>query len=86
MYYSYAELEDGTQVAYSEVLDDGTVELSVERPVELGFDSAHCVLPAFIWSNVEGFDDAQMERLNKFVHNNAPLILRLAQEKSKSYA
>lgn len=86
MFYDYAELEDGTRLAYSNVLDDGTVEVSVERPVELGFDSARCLLPAFEWTNVEGFTDAEMNRLNTFVHNNAPLILRLARESSRSYA
>ena len=30
MFYNYAELEDGTQTAHSNVLDDGTVEVSIE--------------------------------------------------------
>lgn len=30
MFYNYVELEDGTQVAYSNVLDDGIVEVSIE--------------------------------------------------------
>lgn len=86
MFYDYAELEDGTQFAYSNVLDDGTVEISVERPIELDFDSALCSLPAFEWSRIKGFNDADMKRLDTFVHNNAPLMLRLAREASKSYA
>ena len=86
MFYDYAELEDGTQFAYSNVLDDGTVDISVERPINLGFDSARCSLPAFEWSCVEGFDDADMKRLDTFVHNNASLMLRLAREASKVYA
>lgn len=44
MFYNYVELEAGTQVAYSNVLDDGIVEVSIERPIELGFDSARCML------------------------------------------
>lgn len=63
MFYSYVELEDGTQVAHSNVLDDGVVEIAVERPVELGFDSARCALPSFEWSGVEGFSDDEMSRL-----------------------
>lgn len=86
MFYCYVELEDGTQVAYSSVLDDGTVELSVERPVELGFDSARCLLPAFEWSDVQGFSEDEMRYLDGFVHNNAALILRLAREASRTYA
>lgn len=86
MFYDYAELEDGTQVAYSNVLDDGVVEVSIERPIELGFDSARCALPAFEWSDIEGFTDDDMAHLGTFVHNNALLILRLARETSKNHA
>ncbi|OUP09799.1 hypothetical protein B5F33_04220 [Collinsella sp. An2] len=52
MFYSYAELEDGAQIARSNVLDDGVVEVSIERPSELGFDTVHCTLQAFEWSGV----------------------------------
>ena len=86
MFYDYAELDDGTQLAYSNVLDNGIVEVSVERPVELGFNSARCVLPSFDWEDVEGFSPEEMVRLNAFVQRNAPLILRLAREASKVYA
>ena len=32
MLYNYVELEDGTQIAYSDVNDDETVRVEVERP------------------------------------------------------
>lgn len=86
MFYNYAELEDDTQVAFSNVLDSGEVRVSIESPVELGFDSAMCTLPAFEWTAVEGFDESDMIRLDSFVHNNAQLILRLAREGSREYA
>ena len=38
MLWSYVQLDDGTQFAYSETRDDGTVRVAVERPVDLGFD------------------------------------------------
>lgn len=84
MFYNYAELEDGTQVAFSNVLDDGEVQVSIERPVDLGFDSAMCTLPSFEWTAIEGFDESDMTRLDSFIHNNAQLILRLAREASRS--
>jgi hypothetical protein len=86
MFYEYVELSDGTQIAYSNVLKDDTVELSIERPVELGFNSARCVLPSFEWTNIEGFTDEEVNALDAFVHRNAPLILRLAREVSSTYA
>ena len=84
MFYSYAELEDGTQLTFSNVLDGGKVQVSIERPVELGFDSAMCTLPSFEWTAIEGFDESDMTRLDSFIHNNAQLILRLAREASRS--
>ena len=86
MFYNYVELEDGTQVAYSNVLDDGIVEVSIDRPNELGYDSSRVMLPAVEWSYIDGFDDEDLAYLDSFIHNNAPLILRLAREASKSYA
>lgn len=84
MFYNYAELEDGTQLTFSNVLDGGKVQVSIERPVELGFDSAMCTLPSFEWTAIEGFDESDMTRLDSFIHNNAQLILRLAREASRS--
>lgn len=46
MLYSYLEFPDGTQIAYSNVCEDNTVEVRVERPVDGGFDTA--VRPAVI--------------------------------------
>lgn len=43
MFYNYVEFRDGTQIAYSNVLDDGCVEVSIERLIEMGFDSARCL-------------------------------------------
>lgn len=84
MFYNYAELEDGTQLTFSNVLDGGKVQVSIERPVELGFDSAMCTLPSFEWTAIEGFDESDMTRLDSFIHNNAQLILRFAREASRS--
>ena len=38
MLLSYVQLDDGTQFAYSETRDDGTVRVAVERPVDFGFE------------------------------------------------
>lgn len=55
MLWSYVQLDDGTQFAYSETRDDGTVRVAVERPVDLGSDHAECFLSVTKWLNVEGF-------------------------------
>ena len=42
MMYSYLKLPDDTRIAYSNVLEDNTILVGVERPVDGGFDSGYC--------------------------------------------
>lgn len=86
MMYSYIKLPDETQFAYSDIQEDNTIEVSVERPREMGFDTARCLLPAHRWLDVEGFGADEMARIDAMVKNNAPLIWRLAREASKEHA
>lgn len=86
MLYSYVTLDDGTQFAYSKLQDDGTVRIGIERPVDMGFDSAQCVLPAYIWSNVDGFSESEIRDFKTFLSNNAPLIFELAERAGHSRA
>ena len=79
MLWSYVQLDDGTQFAYSETRDDGTVRVAVERPVDFDFDHAECFLPAVKWFNVEGFTADDLNFLTEFVRSNAPLIFELAE-------
>lgn len=86
MMWEYVRLEDDTQVSYSEVREDNTVKVVVERPRDWGFDTAECILPAFNWVSREGFSEADLKELDDFVRNNAPLILRFAYEGGRVYA
>lgn len=79
MLWSYVRLDDGTQFAYSETQEDGTVRVAVERPVDFGFDHAECFLPTVKWFNVEGFSADDLDFLTKFVRSNAPFIFELAE-------
>lgn len=82
MFYGYVKLEDETQFTYSELREDQTVLVGVERPTDMGFDSAECLLPSFRWGKIKGFSKEDIAWLDTFVRNNAPLIMRLAREKS----
>lgn len=86
MMYNYIKLADDTQIAHSGILDDQTVQVSVERPVDGGFDSATCFLPQCCWRRVEGFTSSDLDYLAEIVRSNAPLIYRLAREAEKKYA
>lgn len=84
MFWSYVHLEDGTQFAYSETREDGTVRVAVERSVDFGFDHAECFLPAVKWFNVEGFTADDLDFLTEFVWSNAPLIFEHAGRRRPS--
>lgn len=86
MMYNYLKLADGTQIACSNILEDSTIRVSAERPVDGGFDSATCFLPLCIWKNSVGFSDAELEELATLIRNNAPLIYRFSRETGKARA
>lgn len=79
MFWSYVQLDDGTQFACSETREGGTVRVAVEHPVDFGFDHAECYLPAVKWFNVEGFTADDLNFLTEFVRSNAPFIFELAE-------
>ena len=84
MMWNYVTLADETALAHSEVRGDGTVLVRAERPVDFGFDSASCVLPAFSWSEVEGFSEQEVAELDRLLRENAPLIFELAERRASS--
>lgn len=86
MMYDYVLLEDDTQIAYSEMREDRTVDIALERPRDYGFDTAETTLPSLNWKNIDGFTSAELVQLADFLRNNAPLIVRFAQEAAKQYA
>ena len=86
MMYNYIKLDDETQIAYSNVLEDQTIQISIERPVDGGFDSATCNLPQCVWRDVEGFSSMELGAFAQLIKDNAPLIYRLAREAGKVYA
>lgn len=79
MMWSYASLPDGTHIVYSDLQDDGTLRIAVERPCDWGFDSARCIMPAYRWTEIDGFSDEEITNLDRFLRNNAPLIFELAE-------
>ena len=84
--WNYVQLADETQIAYSDLREDGTLEVAVERPVDMGFDSARCMLPAHRWFDVTGFSGEEMTGLDSFVRNNEPFIFELAERRASEQA
>lgn len=82
MLYPYMTLDDGTEVAHSQIIQEGDlakVLVHFERPTKDGFDSARCELPSYTWSTWEGsFSEAERERFEAFLRSNAHLLYRYA--------
>ena len=82
MRYGYIKLADETQFTFSELRDDFTCSVYVEKPIDMGFASAECLLPSLAWVAVDGFCDEELAQLTDLVSHNAPMIMRLAREKA----
>lgn len=81
MMYPYITLADETEITHSQIIETGgkeCVEVHFERPTDMGFDSARCVLPTYQWKFVEGFSEEEITFFNEFLHNNAHLFYRYA--------
>ena len=85
MMYEYMTLDDNTIIAHSEMKEDGSVMVYMERPVDGGFKHITCYLPHYEWNDNEGFSDSEIKKLKEFVENNAHLILEFSQKAEKLY-
>lgn len=81
MYWSYMSFPDGTEVTFSEVYDDGTVGVWIGTPIVGGFKSAHCIIPALRWDVIDGYSADEMSGLDRYVRNNAHVIVQMSLEK-----
>lgn len=84
MMHKFLELNDGTEMVYSDILHDDegreTVKVYIEKPVHLGFKSAYCYLPEYRWEKVEGFTSDEMEILRDIVKSTSHLVIQFARQ------
>lgn len=79
MMYPFITLDDDTEIVHSEMREDGTVKVYMEKPVEGGFHSATCILPNYVWSGIEGYSEREIERYADVIRSAAHLIIKYAQ-------
>ena len=81
MMYPFLTLDDKTEIVHSEMLADGRVKVYVEKPDEKdGFHHAICYLPAYEWTDINGFSDAEIANYQKILVSTAQLIIEFAKE------
>lgn len=80
MMYPYLTLDDETEIVHSDMLEDHSVKVYIEKPDgEDGFHYATCYLPKYEWTEVFGFDESEIKAYQIILENNAHLIIELSQ-------
>ena len=82
MLYPFMTLDDNTEIVHSEnYFVDGKeqVKVEIEKPIEGGFASAECILPAYVWKNVSGFSQEDIDRFQEFLESVSHIIIDLAR-------
>ena len=81
MMYPFLTLDDQTEIVHSEMREDGTVKVYMEKPDEQDcFHYATCYLPEYRWDDVFGFTEKEMNHLHDVIESTAHLILEYSKE------
>ena len=76
MMYPFLTLSDETEITHSEMKPDGKVKVYIETPDGRdGFHNATCWLPDYVWEDVVGYSEEEMNSFKEMIKNNAHLIL-----------
>jgi hypothetical protein len=75
MMYPLITLDDQTEIVHSEMQQDGTVKVYIEKPHEKDcFHYATCYLPGYKWDDIYGFTGSEIERYQEVLESLADLI------------
>ena len=68
MMYPFLTLDDQTEIVHSQLLDDGSVKVYVEKPdAKDCFHYATCFLPEYRWEDVSGFSEAEIQKYQEII-------------------
>lgn len=85
MMYEFCKYEDGTEVVFSNIIEnekgEETMQVHFERPTEKGFDSVRFELPSYRIILKEGnYTEAEIDMFVKILESGAPSFFRWAKE------
>ena len=81
MMYRFITLDDNAEIVHSEMKEDGTVKVYVEKPdTKDCFHHMTCILPSYSIEEVFGFTEEEMGRLKEVIESTAHLILKYSKE------
>lgn len=77
MMYPFLTLDDGTEIVHSEMLENNTVKVYMEKPDEKDcFHYATCYLPEYRWENIFGFTKEELDRFQEVLKNSNLILER----------
>lgn len=82
MMHPYMTFYDGTEVSHSQMLEDGSVKVYIETPVEGGFKNLTCLLPKCEYENHE-YDEKELAHWKEYIRNNAHIIIENGRSASE---
>ena len=81
MMYPFLTLEDQTEIVHSEMMDNGSVKVYVEKPDEKDFfHNAVCWLPGYKWEDIQGFTKAEIANYEEIIRSMVHLIMEFSQK------
>lgn len=82
MMYPFMTLNDETEIVHSDMQEDGTVKVYIERPdEEYGFKHAVCWLPQYKWEDIYHFSEEEIRQFEEIIRSTAHLIMEFSQGK-----
>ncbi len=76
MMYPFMTLNDETEIVHSDMQNDGSVKVYIERPDEqYGFKHATCWLPQYKWEGVYHFKEEEIKQFEEIIRSTAHLMI-----------
>ena len=82
MMYPFLTLDDGMEIVHSEMKNDGSVKVYMEKPDKKdGFHYATCYLPDYRWESVFNLSEQELSRCQEVIEASAHLIMQFARKR-----
>ena len=80
MIYKFMTTEDNAEIVHSELKEDGTVMVYVEKPaIKDCFHHMKCLLPSYSIKEVFGFSEEEIARYMDVIKSTSNLILEFSK-------
>ena len=81
MIYKFMTTEDNAEIVHSELKEDGTVMVYVEKPdIKDCFHHMRCSIPSYSIKEVLGFSEEETQRYMDVIKSNSHLIMESSKE------